>query len=119
MRVLVCGGRTYNDQERAFKELDAIRSRIRILRDDIELVIEGGASGADRLARYWALARGIPCMTIHACWDAYGKKAGHKRNEWMLRFGAPNLVLAFPGGAGTNNMKIQARAAEIRVQEVE
>lgn len=110
MRVLVCGGRHYKDQARAFDALDILHA-VR----DITLVIEGGAEGGDRMARYWAKSRGVPCMTIDAQWGFYGRGAGHIRNGWMIEFGLPDLCAAFPGGRGTDNMKKQSLAAEIEV----
>lgn len=110
MRVLVCGGRNYTDQACVFEVLTKLQ--------DIELIIEGGAEGADRQARYWALANGVPCMTIHAAWNKLGRSAGHVRNGWMLRFGLPDLVVAFPGGVGTDNMCEQAVADEVKVVRI-
>lgn len=114
MRVLVCGGRTYTNQRRAFQELDAIHAE-----EPITLIIEGGAEGADRQGRYWALAQGIPCMTLHAAWSKYGRAAGHIRNEWMIEFGQPNLVVAFPGGSGTEGMKKITLRHDIKLRTAE
>lgn len=50
MRVLVCGGRNYNDRKRVFSTLDRI---------GITHLIQGGARGADALAKDWAKLRGI------------------------------------------------------------
>ena len=114
MRILVCGGRNYTDQDRVFQELSA-RHDI----ETIELVIEGGAKGADSYARYWAWAKGIPCMTIHAAWAKFGRAAGPIRNRWMLKYGQPDLCLAFPGGTGTDGMKKLALAAGCQVRSAE
>lgn len=110
MRVLVCGGRNYTNQDRVFAVLGILQ--------DVELIIEGGAEGADRQARYWALSNGVPCMTIHAAWGKLGRSAGHVRNGWMLRYGLPDLVVAFPGGVGTENMYKQAVANEVEVVSI-
>lgn len=53
--VLVCGGRDYDDRAHVFDVLDGIHGAFPIVR-----IIEGGASGADRLAREWAGERWIP-----------------------------------------------------------
>jgi len=97
--VLVCGGRNYKDSRRVFEELDALEPT---------LVIEGGASGADQLAFRWAQARQVPVITHFANWKALGRAAGPIRNGEMLARWKPNVVLAFPGGAGTANMVKQA-----------
>jgi hypothetical protein len=111
MRILVTGGREFTDQGRVFQELDA-----RHFDTPVELIIEGGAQGVDRQARYWALEKGIPCMTFHACWDALGRAVAiPARNEWMIKYGQPDLCLAFPGGSGTLNMKNTAHKLGILV----
>ena len=114
MKVLVCGGRSYTDQVRVFQVLDELNKI-----SPISLIIEGGAEGADRQARFWALDKGVPPMTIHAAWRYYNRAAGHKRNTWMLEFGQPDLCVAFPGGIGTANMVEQANKSGIDVQEIE
>ena len=43
MKILICGGRDFNDRDRAFKELDAAHAEL-----NITLVIEGGARGGFR-----------------------------------------------------------------------
>lgn len=48
-----------------------------------------------------------------------GRAAGPMRNKQMLEEGKPDLVVAFPGGAGTENMVKQAKAAGIRVLRIE
>lgn len=108
MRILVCGGRDYDDQRRVFAVLDALAPA---------LVIQGGARGADLHARAWATARGKPCATFDAPWAALGRGAGPIRNGWMLEFGHPDLVVAFPGGKGTADMVSQAQRAGIQVRE--
>lgn len=106
MRLLVCGGRYFDDRERVFREMDRLSP---------SLVIHGGASGADRLAGLWAESRGIPLCVFPANWKRFGNMAGPKRNAWMLEHGLPNRVLAFPGGRGTENMVSQAEGAGIGV----
>lgn len=112
MRVLVCGGRDYADASRLWTVLDAIHRK-----HPINLLIHGGAMGADTLAGEWALARGVGCWRCPAEWGKHGKSAGPIRNRQMLEHGKPNMVVAFPGGRGTANMVSQARAAGVEVIE--
>lgn len=79
-----------------------------------DMIIEGGAPGADRLARLWSESRGVHCASVCALWGKYGKKAGPLRNAAMLDL-RPDVVIAFPGGSGTANMVRQAEAAGVRV----
>lgn len=103
MIVLVTGGRNFNDPAFISRHLHVIHAG-----EPITLLIEGGARGADRIARNWAENRGIPVRTFPADWDKYGRAAGHIRNTQMLEEGKPDLVVVFPGGAGTANMARQA-----------
>jgi hypothetical protein len=104
MRVLVTGGRDYRDKARAWGLLDAWRER---LIEPIDFLIHGGASGADTLAGNWAIANGIHEVIVPALWGYYDKQAGPIRNRVMreLLVHGQSLVLAFPGGRGTADMK--------------
>lgn len=80
----------------------------------VHFIIQGGARGADALADDWATQHGIHSVTVHALWKRYGPGAGPKRNEAMLML-EPDLVIAFPGGRGTDNMIQLAKEAMIQV----
>lgn len=108
MRVLVCGGRNYSDQQAVYDALDELH-RVR----KFELVIAGGARGADTLAEQWAKDRAIPTKIYQADWETLGRKAGPIRNQRMLDEGLPQLVIAFPGGRGTADMTSRAREAAV------
>lgn len=111
MRVLVCGGRDYDDRAHLYRVLDALEPRP-------SLIINGAANGADWLSTEWATERGVPVEEYRAKWLQYGKRAGPRRNAEMLRYGKPDVVMAFRGGGGTANMKMQARKARVEVREV-
>lgn len=111
MRVLVCGGRNYANKELLFKQLD-------IHKDNITCIISGCAKGADTLAIEWAKSNNILCLEYPADWNKYGKKAGPIRNQQMIEEAFPNLVIAFPGGTGTNDMIKRARSNKIDVIQV-
>jgi predicted Rossmann-fold nucleotide-binding protein len=112
MRVLVCGGRDFSDAAAVRRALQAVHDKYLI-----GLIIEGGALGADRLARQWAIDNGVPYCTYAADWKKHGKAAGPMRNERMIAEGEPDAVVAFPGGRGTADMIGKARAAGLRVWE--
>lgn len=109
MTVLVCGGRDYDDYDLVASALSTLR---------ITRLVEGGATGADALARRWRKAHGIAGKSYQPEWKRYGVAAGPKRNQTMLDAESPKLVVAFPGGAGTADMIIRARAAGIEVWKV-
>lgn len=114
MKVLVCGGRDYRDRNELFRFMDDLHET-----SPITLIIEGGAWGADRLARFWAINRNIPVQTFNAEWDRYGRDAGPIRNWQMLEEGKPDLVVAFPGGGGTGHMIRISRRKGFNVVEAE
>lgn len=112
MRVLVCGGRDYNDADAVW---DALDSLFRQSKHDCMEVIQGGATGADELARVWCLHHSVPYDNYPANWKQHGRAAGPLRNQRMIDDGKPDLVLAFPGGKGTADMVRRATAAGIKV----
>lgn len=113
MRVLVCGGRDFNDTVRVFAVLDKLHAEA-----EIAFIIEGGARGADACGREWAFRRGVECQTFEADWENQGSFAGPARNWRMLEEGKPDLVIAFPGGRGTADMVRKARRAGVGVVEI-
>lgn len=130
MKVLVCGGRDYSDRKRVYEALDYIN----LNRQKITLLIHGAASGADTLGREWARDRHVEDDGYPALWDRldapnaviryrkdgkpYNANAGPDRNAKMIAVGKPDLVVAFPGGRGTNDMLEKARSAGIKTWEV-
>ncbi|VWB07532.1 DUF2493 domain-containing protein [Burkholderia lata] len=116
IKVIVCGGREYQDRERVFSVLDSIHAET-----PITVLIQGGARGADDMAFQWGLrskGSGMELITVHAEWKKHGRRAGPIRNAQMLEEN-PHLVVAFPGGRGTADMVRQAKAAGVPVMEVE
>ena len=112
MRVLVCGGRDYSDWQRVWAVLDEFHSLY-----NIDVVIHGAARGADTLASDWAHNRNVPVEPYRAQWNTHSNASGPIRNIQMLVEGKPDIVIAFPGGKGTDNMKTQATAAGVAVVE--
>lgn len=113
-KILVCGGRDYADLGRLTLVLNAVREQPY----EEDVIIHGDAPGADSLAGQYARACGLPEVKVPANWTFYGNRAGPIRNGWMLRL-APDEVIAFPGGTGTQNMVDQAWAAGIPVRKVD
>ena len=76
MKIAVIGSRNFTDQVVLENELNGIK-------DKVELVISGGASGADTLAEKWAFDNNIPIEVIKPEWKTYGRAAGVVRNKKM------------------------------------
>jgi hypothetical protein len=114
MRVLVCGGRDYNDIRRVWNVLSELQDE-----KGITDLIHGDAKGADSLAAFWGyhtFQKNGDIINVHrypADWEGEGKKAGYLRNKRMLDEGKPDYVVAFPGGKGTTNMVQLAAKAGI------
>lgn len=128
MEVIITGGRYYNNKEELYKELDEFHAE-----NNITLLIEGGASGADNLALQWAKDRKIPFKEYKADWkdlsqpdariqeNKYGKydaQAGHRRNQLMITNHSTATVLAFKGNAGTRDCMGNATKAGLTVKRL-
>ena len=122
MRVLVCGGRDYNDARTLHEVLAEVfhtNYPVDFTRfATTHILIEGGAKGADALAREWAVSHGMCVATVNALWDIHGKRAGFLRNNAMLML-QPDKVVAFPGGRGTQMMIELAKKAGVEVDEIQ
>jgi hypothetical protein len=102
--VLVTGGRDYTDIGTVFDCMTKLNSQFARL-----IVIHGDAVGADTLAYTVCEEVGIEQVRIPAAWNKYKKAAGPIRNKLMLDlFPTLDLIIAFPGGTGTENMKQQS-----------
>lgn len=114
MRVLVCGGRDFDNEA-------LMKFGFLLLTSDGETITEmchGGAKGADTLAGKYAEEHNIPCKVYPADWEKHGKKAGFIRNHEMLISFDPDVVFAFPGGKGTAHMIRIAEAADYTVVQL-
>jgi hypothetical protein len=100
MRVLVCGGRDYDNRAKVFR----ILRRFELKFGPIDCLIQGEAKGADSIAKEWAEVHKVKIDSYPADWKKYGKRAGYLRNKQMLEDGKPDVVIAFPGRKGTAMM---------------
>lgn len=109
-KAIVCGGRDFSDYKSLCKALDEIHRFYNLV-----CVIQGGAVGADLLARKWAMENTVPYEQYDADWKTYGISAGFVRNQQMLDEGNATLVIAFPGGNGTFDMikRAQKKGVEL------
>lgn len=114
MIVLVCGGRDITTMyyPRLFNTLDDIHRR-----SIIDVIIHGGARGADEMSGEWALDNDVHVAVVEAQWKSFGKSAGHRRNAAMASLN-PDLCVALPGGKGTASMVAICKRKGIEVLEV-
>lgn len=66
------------------------------IKPTIELLISGGANGADRFAEKWALDNKVPIEVIKPDWKKYGRAAGIIRNKQIIE--ASDYCYAFWDG---------------------
>jgi hypothetical protein len=109
VKIIVCGGRDFTGHA----IVEHVLSRL-----SPTLVAHGGARGADALAAAWAEANGVAHQRFAADWDAYGEAAGPVRNARMLKDVAPDVVVAFPGNRGTQDMLQRAIRAGVKTLEL-
>jgi hypothetical protein len=110
MRILVCGGRDYDDDNFIHLELTRFHWRT-----PITVLIHGAVSGAGMAAETWARRNSIDVVRYPPNWERLGKKAEGHRNTFMLADSRPDVVLAFPGGRHTADLVEKAAAAGVRV----
>lgn len=116
VRILVCGGRAFMDYEKMDVEISkALEVEFREGRWP-PIFICGAARGADSLIIDWAARNGFECIEYPADWEKYGPSAGPRRNQQMLDEGKPDIVIAFPGGKGTQDMTRRAMRAGVPVR---
>ncbi len=103
MRVLVCGGRDFDDYKLLNATLDAL--------PPVTFLIHGAARGADVYAAQWAERQtSIIILGYPAQWNLFGRSAGVLRNEEMLKEGKPELVVAFWDGKSRGTMDMITRS---------
>lgn len=102
MRIMVTGGREFNNYAIAKSALEKYLSQT-------DTLVHGGCRGCDLLCAKVASEIGAKVEEHKADWNKYGRAAGPIRNREMLESGI-DLVIAFPGGKGTNNAIKTAQA---------
>lgn len=99
MRVIIAGGREFQDYRLLAQKCDLFFSRKKPT-----AILCGGARGADELGKRYGEKHGIPITMYPAKWGKYGKRAGMVRNREMLQ-DADALVAFWDGQShGTGNM---------------
>ncbi len=109
MKVLICGSRSWSDEE-------TMRTFFLIMSKDT-VILHGGCRGADLMADDIAKKFGFEYYEYSANWERYGLAAGPIRNQLMLDEGKPNIVVAFHNNIseskGTKDMIRRARMAGV------
>lgn len=95
MRIGVIGSRGFNDYELVCKELNP-------LINEVEMIVSGGAKGADTLGEKWANENNIQTLIFKPDWNRWGKRAGFIRNTDIVA--NSDYVIAFWDGASPGTL---------------
>jgi len=91
MKIGIIGSRTFNNYELLKEVMGDYLNRDNEL--NCELVVSGGANGADSLGERWARENNIQTLIFKPDWKKYGKSAGFIRNEDIIK--NSDFVVAF------------------------
>ncbi len=115
MKILICGCRHYSFYDKIKRYIEEEKENHQEL-----IIIQGGASGADNLAKRASKELFIECREYKADWNTYGKSAGPKRNQKMLDEENPDLVIAFhpdiESSKGTKDMINRAKRLQYKTK---
>lgn len=139
LKILVTGGRNFGHVPKDTPKWDLERAKAQALKEHYFVkgtldalcidegdmlprtgttIIHGGATGADAAADEWAVVNWAMFRVHPANWERDGHWAGGIRNQYMLDIEKPDLVVAFPGSAGTRDMVSRAHAQGFKVLKV-
>lgn len=110
-KVIIAGGRGFNDYEALKKHCNKILSEK--VNDHNIIIISGNANGADKLGEKYANENGFELIIKPAKWDELGKMAGFVRNFEMANM-ADGLIAFWDGSSkGTKHMIKTAKEKHI------
>ena len=109
MKLAIVGGRDFKCYEVLTTWANSI---FYMLSTDSKIVVSGGATGADSLAKKYTDEHIVEYKEFPADWDAYGKAAGFIRNQQIVD--ECDMVLAFWDGKskGTQDTINKAKKAK-------
>lgn len=111
MKIIIAGGREFNDYFLLKEECDKIIGDY----PDMITIVSGGARGTDSLGEQYARANNYFIERYPADWDRYGKAAGYRRNEQMAQ-NAEALIAFWDGESkGTKHMIDLAVSYKLKV----
>ena len=96
VKLAIIGSRDFTDYDKLCKTINKYFLQVDFKGDDsygIDEIISGAARGADLLGAKFAKENGIKLTEFPALWDVYGKSAGFRRNEDIVK--SADCVLSF------------------------
>ena len=113
MKVIIAGGRDFNNYNLLCQKADKILSR----QNEIEIV-SGTAKGADKLGERYAEERGYPVKRFPADWGTHGNRAGYLRNEEMAIYADGLIAFWNEQSRGTKHMIDLAELHKLKVRVI-
>ncbi|QDP66524.1 MAG: hypothetical protein Tp1111DCM1126091_30 [Prokaryotic dsDNA virus sp.] len=113
MKVIIAGGRDFNDYALMKRKLDHLFSKR--MPDEI---VSGNARGADALGERYAKEHSIDLKLFPANWSEHGRAAGHIRNAEMANYGTHLVAFWDKRSRGTLNMIETAKKKGLNVRVV-
>jgi len=92
MKLAIVGSRTFN----SYSILENYVNLLRLEYPNINLIISGGAIGADKLGETYARIHNIPTTIYKPDWNKYKKAAGIYRNTDIIS--NSDIIIAFWDG---------------------
>lgn len=113
MRLLVCGGRHFDDSILVDGQLSRVHSKT-----PIKVLIHGGLPGLGVPVEAWARRTGVHLVRYPANFTL-GKQGDFERDSFMLEDSRPDVLLVFPGGRRTVQLSGRAQARGIEIQHAQ
>lgn len=110
MRVIVAGGRNYNDYDNVKANLDRL---FKNLNKEKLIIVSGGATGADAMGERYAKENGYKLEKFPADWSRWGNAAGPIRNREMAQ--VANACVCFHDGKSRGTADMIKVAKEFRL----
>jgi hypothetical protein len=113
MKVIIAGGRDFNDYERLKIVCDFTLSNY----NNIE-VVSGCAKGADELGERYASEKGFKVIKFPAKWEEHGKSAGPIRNKEMAEYSDACILFWDGKSKGTKSMMNLAVRKKLKLRVI-
>jgi hypothetical protein len=113
LKVIVAGGRDFQDFDLLSKKLDILFSK----RADV-VIISGMAKGADSLAVKYAEENKLRVSEFPAQWQKHGNASGFRRNIEMARFADACICFWDGKSVGTKHMIDTAKRMNLKLRVI-
>lgn len=98
LKLAIVGSRDFTNYKRFSREILGL-----YFLDEIDLIISGGAFGADTMADKFAVENEIDFLRKPAKWKKLGRRAGFVRNEYIIREADEVIAFQKNKSKGTQN----------------